>query len=428
MPASERPLSPGRRDDLLARTLRRADEIQEARRRRHVTMLALPVLVLVLTAGVATILVARSTPPGRPRSSSTALSPPRTAPSTTPPRHRATAPWSHFDPVSFTSVSLREWWVLGSVVCHGSKICPVILKTTDGGHAFERVPAPPAPLSAGNGTLGTNPGISELRFADSLHGWAYGPQLWATADGGKNWVRQAVPGAVTDVEAARGETYALSCEPTSGSCPNMRLYQSPIGSDTWQAVRLPARLSFGATMAVAGTSVSVMTGVSDHGNTASELLVSSNQGRSFAVHQSPCFPGLGGRAYPAIDVPSVLWAACPTGMMAAADISSNDGSTWQVARGRQEFSNGLSFAPVSGATALAWPAPPSGGLALTIDGGRTYRTVFRGITGSTLLWAGYSDSSRAYLIDATNPSPSNHNELWESANSGRSWTRVHFAP
>jgi hypothetical protein len=85
-------------------------------------------------------------------------------------------------------------------------------------------------------------------------------------------------------------------------------------------------------------------------------------------------------------------------------------------------------AAVSARTALVWPGPPpSGGLALTTDGGETFHTVFQGPSGSDLFWAGYSDPSRAYLLIAMNMTPL-AGQLWESNDGGATWGQVHFTP
>ena len=38
------------------------------------------------------------------------------------------------------------------------------------------------------------PGVTEVRFTDSSHGWVFGPALWSTSDGGATWTKEAPPG------------------------------------------------------------------------------------------------------------------------------------------------------------------------------------------------------------------------------------------
>jgi photosystem II stability/assembly factor-like uncharacterized protein len=169
-----------------------------------------------------------------------------------------------------------------------------------------------------------------------------------------------------------------------------------------------------------------MNGTSDQqGDQGSSLLVSTDGGRTFAVEQSECTPELDGHVQPAITGGGVLWESCPTGMEAQGKQSDDYGETWHALATNDEFSNGLSFAAVSASTALVWPVPPTGGLALTTDGGRTLRSVFQGSAGSDLLWVGYSDPSRAYLLIATNTAPYG-GQLWESNDGGATWAQVPF--
>jgi photosystem II stability/assembly factor-like uncharacterized protein len=269
--------------------------------------------------------------------------------------------------------------------------------------------------------------VSGLRFADASHGWLFGPGLWSTEDGGLTWVEQPVSGTVTDVEAADGEAYALVCTTGSASCPTMELLRTAVSGGSWSLVNLPAPLFFGSELAVQGSAVFVMNGASDQqGDQGSSLLVSTDGGRTFAVEQSECTPGLDGHVQPAITGGGVLWESCPTGMEAQARQSNDYGETWHALVTENEFSNGLSFAAVSASTALVWPVPPSGGLELTTDAGGTFHSVFHGPTGSDLFWVGYSDPSRAYLLIATNTTPY-AGQLWESNDGGDSWTQVHFA-
>jgi hypothetical protein len=53
------------------------------------------------------------------------------------------------------------------------------------------------------------PDVSEIRFADPLDGWAYGPALWATHDGGASWQQVDAGGAVVSLETAGGYVDAV---------------------------------------------------------------------------------------------------------------------------------------------------------------------------------------------------------------------------
>jgi hypothetical protein len=69
-----------------------------------------------------------------------------------------------------------------------------------------------------------------FRFADALDGWAFGPQLWATHDGGADWHRVRI-GMVEALAASAGHAVAVV---RSGS--GVRILRAAAGSDRWSAV------------------------------------------------------------------------------------------------------------------------------------------------------------------------------------------------
>ena len=91
-----------------------------------------------------------------------------------------------FQPRSVTFASPTEGWVLGSTACAAGR-CAVIAHTLDAGRSWSRINAPTTTVDA-DARLATS-GVSALRFADPLDGWAYGPDLWATHDGGTTWTQ-----------------------------------------------------------------------------------------------------------------------------------------------------------------------------------------------------------------------------------------------
>jgi hypothetical protein len=70
--------------------------------------------------------------------------------------------------------------------------------------------------------------VSEIRFADTLDGWAYGPALYATHDGAANWARVNVGGSVVALETAGGYVDAVvsSCPPPTECHGTLRLEQA----------------------------------------------------------------------------------------------------------------------------------------------------------------------------------------------------------
>jgi hypothetical protein len=161
-----------------------------------------------------------------------------------------------FTPSSVTWDSLSSGWVIGQAGTAGHcananpDICTSIAHTSDGGQTWSGLPAP----STGGPQSAT--GVTGLRFLNATYGWAFGPELWSTANGGQNW-QQVNAGtlSVTDLETAGQRAYALfaSCSPPAGgtgdtiaNCIAYTLETSVAGSGSWAAVSgMPTKLAPG---------------------------------------------------------------------------------------------------------------------------------------------------------------------------------------
>lgn len=111
--------------------------------------------------------------------------------------------------------------------------------------------------------------MSTIRFANLRDGWAFGPQLWSTHDGGKTWRNIGESAAVSDVEASDGRAYAIV-----GS----QLLRTPAGSDSWTAV--PGAPQGGRSIALHGGAVWITTG--------SGQLATSTDGATWRTLNSAC--------------------------------------------------------------------------------------------------------------------------------------------
>jgi photosystem II stability/assembly factor-like uncharacterized protein len=358
-----------------------------------------------------------STPASSPRSTSSTTA----ASTTTRPSSSTTSPATTTAPVpavgppggpvpadfqatSFTAVSLDAWWMLGTARClTGSGTCGAILRTTDGGSVFAGIPSPPVNASD----------VSQLRFASPLDGYAFGPELWQTADGGATWANVSIPGPVTELEAADGEAYVLVTGAGSANSTSNELLTAPIGSQQWRQVSTPTPLGYGAQFALSGPNLYVLGGNGD-----AVLFYSTDQGAHFSHRVDPCTAGLGGSVAAAADGSSTLWAACPTGMMAEAMLSTDGGVSWRIATQTEEFPNSLKLAAASSSVALASPSyqTGSGALVRTTNGGSSFTVVLSGSSSSTGSWAGFSDLARAYALLA--------GSLFESTDGGGTWRSV----
>jgi hypothetical protein len=258
--------------------------------------------------------------------------------------------------------------------------------------------------------------VKQLRFANALDGYAFDPELWETTNGGASWAKVATPGKATELEAADGEAYSLTC--ATASCQSMELLRSTVGSREWQKVSAPTPL--GSQFAVSGPTLYVLNANMD--TRPYVLLYSANKGATFTKRVEPCTAGLGGSVTAAADGSTTIWAACPTGTEATVLLSTNGGRAWHVAEPNEAgFPNSVGLTAASSSVALVWPGPQElpAATARTANGGKSYSTVLS--RPARVLWAGFSDPVRAYALVVTAPGPT---RLFESNDGGVTWHQV----
>ena len=140
-----------------------------------------------------------------------------------------------FAPSSVTFISLYTGYVLGQAANCGATYCTSMAQTSNYGKSWVPVTAPQAGAPDGS------TGVSQVRFIDADHGWAFGPQLYETGNGGQSWQLVNTFGMrVTGLEAVGNMAYAVFAAHCSGTganygadCTNVSLYSAPVGSDTW---------------------------------------------------------------------------------------------------------------------------------------------------------------------------------------------------
>lgn len=338
-----------------------------------------------------------------------------------------------FDPVSFTAISAKQFWLLGDAPC-SNPVCTSIVRTTDGGSTFVGIPAPAATLAL-NTSTSTAAGINTLRFADAQDGYAYatGPegQLWDTHDGGAHWSEPLALSGQELLAFGTGDGYAFALVGTcpNGTCSKLAMERTPVGNDNWTdlSVPVPSGADQVATMTVHGPDLwfSVTTSTSQ----SNQLLVAStNDANSFTTYQSPCSPGLAGTIQ--ASSADVLWAVCPTGMMAQASRSDDGGAHWS-ALNTGELPNSAQLAPASDTTAVLVTSG-GGPLMQTTDGGKTWQDI-SGTTASNGYswdWVGFTDGQTGSALQETGTLPANWpwqhgpfpEQLWRTSDGGSTWT------
>ncbi len=172
---------------------------------------------------------------------------------------------ANFAAASVTFVSTTTGWVIGQAGTPGhcgppkAYVCTSIAATGDGGATWHGVPAPVSGAPKGGS------GVSQIRSLDGKSAWAFGPQLYATHDGGQHWSKIPTRGMrVTDLETVDGIAFAVwaRCTGTgadfAAGCTSFSLYSSPAGQNDWSPV--PGATGLAASGGVPASAQLVLTG------------------------------------------------------------------------------------------------------------------------------------------------------------------------
>jgi hypothetical protein len=297
-----------------------------------------------------------------------------------------------FQPESFTAITEFEWWLLGTAPC-GQHACTTIVRTTDGGPTFARIPAPPTTA------------VSNLRFADSSNGYAFGQQLWSTHDGGRSWGQVQLGGAVSELDIAQGYVYAIVLGHRQAT-----LMRSPVGGDDWTRLAGAGQGNLSG-LWVEGATVILQSGA--------RLLISTDSGARFiraagVRHAGNCSYDGGTLA---------LWALCSTGMAPDEILLSTDaGNTFHAAA---QVPDGPinTFAAADGSVAVAAGQGP---LFRTANGGAGWTRVAAPAGNWTYL--GFSDPTHGVAIGSFGSGGHQYSKLYYTTDGGASYHYVPIGP
>ncbi|MGH2468363.1 MAG: hypothetical protein ACRDGL_11655 [Candidatus Limnocylindrales bacterium] len=337
-----------------------------------------------------------------------------------------------FSPLSVTFVSTDQGWVLGSTACGASARCAVIVETLDGGRSWGRVAAPSTTVGDPALSQADTQGVSGLRFADPLDGWAFGPDLWATHDGGASWHRLVAPGgggaAVLALEAHAGRVHAAV---DAASLGGYRIATSPVGADAWTLA--PPAVAYGA-----GPAPQIQLVLSGSGGWLLEVdravIGGLRLGPSgWSEWQPPCLDVNGPAVLAASSAADIVagcdegvWGPAPTGatgehVVAEHFYRSTDGGT--------TFARSATTVPLASLSVLAAATPSlvvgagsvddagSNAVICSRDGGRTWATSLR-LGTEQPLYLGFTTATQGVLITDAG--------LRLTYDGGRTWQSVRF--
>jgi photosystem II stability/assembly factor-like uncharacterized protein len=406
------------------------------RKGRALAVVALAVLFAGCSGAVSS--QARSPAPPAPASAPPHISHPTTTTQT--PDGATRLPPASTTPVveDLTWVSDTHGWALVEGHGCGQTICDDVLTTTDGGTDWDRIGVVPAPPDGCAECA--SPGVSHIRFANDLDGYAFGPDLFVTTDGGAVWSGEPGP-SVVDLEPAGADVMRVT-SPSSG-CPGPcapSVQEAAAGSDVWRTLTPPFSgdvatvqlVRQGPDDAYVAVYPDDMSGVAQ-----ATVMISRDDGLTWDDRADPCGEVDG---HP-IEMHAL--AAAPGAVLAALCVGQAEGQPAFVAisvDGGRDFVPGT-FIPGSGsdsfdtiaATSASGLVLGTGGLGgpgvehyallASRDGGRTWSQVanesgpaernqpapdngFLGFESSTVgRWVGYPD------------------DIWETTDGGRRWTR-----
>ena len=336
-------------------------------------------------------------------------------------------------PVSASFVSAKQGFLLGITLknCQADAGSAIVLrKTTDGGMHWTTLPAPPAHWG-GTGPDGTRRfltnEVTSVLFANARDGWAYGPSLWATHDGGASWHRIGTHGQpVRSMAATNGHVVAvtLSCDPEYTDCTgpaSFAVRTSPVGSDAWRPVRGATGRGTPSVVARAGTAFVVPAGGATPGTHVAMLTGPADGSARWVSRTLACQPGA--IALSGTTASRLVLSCAQLGMHPATTrlyTSADTGRHWNRFATLSLFDGASTVERTAGGTLLV--AGIYNGVGLSRDGGRTWtwpRAIDRtdAVGGGDAIEADLFTGSDGYVIVGWG-------SLWISRDGGRTWRPV----
>jgi photosystem II stability/assembly factor-like uncharacterized protein len=299
----------------------------------------------------------------------------------------------------------------------------MLASTIDGGAAWSLVGSLPAQIT------GTNPGVSKVRFATSHDGWAFGPQLWSTHDGGRTWTQQTTPGPVYDVEASGGVAYLL--EASCGTQPCVqgdRLLQTPVSTDRWTAISGPKLADGQGSLAAHGNTVWVV--VNGGGTSTFAMVVGGNSWHQLANPCTAAGPDLALVGVAPVST-SALFELCAGDPGAGSEtkvvLFSSDGGVHATATSAAPSRGGIASGIAAASTAVVAVPAASGASYVyrSADGGHTWATPLnQGDGGVGYFDVGFTTATQGVAVYG-NPAQGS-SSLLMTHDAGATWKPVTF--
>jgi photosystem II stability/assembly factor-like uncharacterized protein len=254
-----------------------------------------------------------------------------------------------------------------------------IERTTDGGRHWV----------AGLPALGQDQAAAQtgLAFVSAQQGWAYGPGLLFSRDGGVTWRAERTPfPLVGPVTVAGTSTWVVGYGCAGGDCPAVIYTVGRVGGDLQRLADQPASTGSVIAMQRPTTQVAWLLFAGPHG--LRRLVTTSDAGRSWSARSLPC-PVSEPAGQLSAAGPVSLWLVCegtPQAQFVPGVLyrTVDGGRTWT----RMAAEDSLGVYAVSNRAAWAVQDGPSDSVIVrTTDGGRTWHTVLSRANPDTIVEA-----------------------------------------
>jgi hypothetical protein len=337
-----------------------------------------------------------------------------------------------FSPIDASFTSASDGWLLGVVMNDCASRGIIEERTTvDGGLHWAKALAPPAPWGGvapnGSGNVPLD-GVTRILFANARDGWAYGPGLWVTHNGGVSWHEVSTHRHVVyDMAVTSGYVVATfdSCGSISGSyCSapaTFTVETTPVHHDAWRPTPGAAGEGAPALTAAGGTAYAYGAGAPSFPGKLTLLVGPANGSSHWHSQATPCPEGAitaSAASASHLLLACALLGAHPTTTHLYR--SADGGARWKQFATRPMFDGARIIEQSGNGTLLVGGI--YNGIELSYDGGRTWAQPAKiddsnSIQGGGYLAAALVTNHDGYVIGDLGP-------LWITRNGGKSWRQI----
>jgi photosystem II stability/assembly factor-like uncharacterized protein len=312
-------------------------------------------------------------------------------------------------------------WVLGTA-SKGQTNYLVLATTSDAGRTWHYLPFQDSSLANASGD------IWHIYFESAPVGWLYGPRTYRTADGGRTWALNSLPGVRTEAMASSGSSVwaAVLLQGCLGTCP-LQLETSSDGGRTWSAVSAPIVGPSAELVRVSDLYGWVLSWRRLQGGDSSSLAVTHDGGATWQTLTTPCAPATSFEDRIAAIDDRTIWIVCGSQPGAGSQqkqlITSSDGGLhWSYPPNPPStgYVSGLALSgPTNGLT--GWLAMARGPLYLTTDGGKTWQAADARGAASDLAGSGTID---VVFTDPLHGWAATSTQIFRTTDGGLHWSGV----